>query len=64
MIDSITAKQGAIIAHVDGEHVIITAHELRLIARGLHAATDEQTRAIAQVVTDRLNCEHCIQGAK
>lgn len=56
---NLNAHQPAIVATVDDEPVVITAPELRLIANGMHAATDEQVRAIAQCVVDRLDCTHC-----
>lgn len=52
MVDSITEHQAALISHADGETVIITVHELRLIARGLHDVTPEQAQALANFALD------------
>lgn len=52
VVDSITEHQSALISHANGEAVIITVHELRLIARGLHDVTPEQAQALANFALD------------
>lgn len=52
-MSDLTEYQPALISHdKDNNPVVIPAAELRLIARGLHSASDDQVQAMARFVLD------------